>query len=198
MPRREPRQSPLELFPPAPGKPPETDLRPVSRDVKRCVTVVTLYPDWDRANAVKWLIMGAASISKENREGQFRLEARFCEGVTDFEHDSAYVCRLPLIGLTMGDLFVYNHHIHFVAWVDPNDPEGFHVPGPGYDPRKEDGAYRCKDGHCKKDNGGKGHMIVPEGFYVPPFNADLYKMVRGKKVEIRMGPVFEDPDDNEE
>ncbi len=194
MPRRAPRVSPLELYPPAPGKPPETDLRSISRDAKRCVADVILYPDWDRSNAFRWLILGSTNLIRE-RDGGWRLEARFNEGVTDFEHDPVIICRLPLIGLQMNEMGVYNHHINFTAWINPNDPEAFHVPGPGYDPRKEEGAHLCKSKDCLKGNGGKSHMIVPEGFFVPPFDVDLYTMVRGKKVEIRIGPVFENRDE---
>lgn len=201
MPRREPKLSPEELCPTIMDKPPLTDLRPISRDVKRCVAVVVLKVDWDSQNDTKWLILGSASIVRrggDRHEGQWSLQARMDS--TDFEHDSAYVLQLPLIGLQLDGLAVYNHHAHFVAWVDPNNPGDFHVPSPGYDPRKEEGAHRCKHPQCLKDDKGKkieAHIVVPEGFYVPPFNLELYKMVRGKKVEIRMGPVFEDPDDNE-
>lgn len=198
MPRREPKLSPEEQCPTVMDKPPMTDLRPISRDVKRCEAVVILHVNWDSRENTKWLILGSASIVKrsERNEGQWTLQARM--DATDFEHDSAYVLQLPLIGLQLDGLAVYNHHVHFVAWVDPNCPENFHVPSPGYDPTKEDGATVCKRKECVKTEKGvtsHGHVIVPEGFYVPPFNLELFKMVRGKKVEIRMGPVFKDDDD---
>lgn len=202
MPRREPKLSPEEQCPTVMERPPFTDLRPISRDVGRCEARVTLHVNWDSRNNFGWLLLGSVSIVKrggDRHPGQWSLQARM--DATDFEHDSAYVLQLPLIGLELDGLAVYNHRTHFIAWVDPNRPEDFHVPGPGYDPRKEEGAHRCKDPACQKDDKGKKvepHVIVPEGFYVPPFNLDLYKMVRGKKVEICVGPVFENEDDNEE
>ena len=196
--RQEPRLSAEEQCPTVMDRPPMTDLRPISRDAERCVATVILRVDWDSRNNMEWLVLGAASIVKrsEKCEGQWSLQARM--DATDFEHDSAYVLQLPLIGLTLDGLAVYNHIAHFVAWVDPNNPGDFHVPRPGYDPTKEDGATICKRKECVKTEKGvtsHGHVIVPEGFYVPPFDLELFKMVRGKKVEIRMGPVFEGDDD---
>ena len=109
-------------------------------------------------------------------------------GVTDFEHDSAWALRLPLIGLTWDGLLVHYHTAHLLAWVDPDDLDGFNVPGPGYDPAKLPGAHKCKDKQCLK-NDPTGHIIVPEGNYVPPTNPVLYRQVRGKMLEITIGPT---------
>lgn len=170
-----------------------TDLRGITRGSKRCLTVVTIYLDW--VKKVEWLRFGQAQIRRqgERSPGCFCLEARMTAGVTDFEHDSAYALRLPLVGAQFSELFVAYHTIHLVAWVDPNDDHGdyFRVPFPGYDPTKHEKAYRCKDNRCLEDY-PKGHVIVPEGFYVPPFDPDLYAVVRGKKIEITIGPVHEE------
>jgi hypothetical protein len=43
-------------------------------------------------------------------------------------------------------------------------------------------AYECKSEHCEEL-----HIIVPEGNYVPPNDVELFKMVRGRFVEITFG-----------
>ena len=168
-----------------------TDLRDITRNTKKCQSVVTIHLDWE--TKVKWLVFGQAQLraQRESRpDGCYRLEARMTEGVTDFEHDSAYALRCPLIGVMFDGLLINNHTTHLIAWVDPDNEEEFRVPSPGYNPTKHAEAHRCKDKQCLKDD-PKGHIIVPEGFYVPPRNAELYRRVRGKKVEITIGPTHE-------
>lgn len=177
--------------------PPLTDLRAVSRDPKRCVTHVYIQTNpWDRERH-EWLIFGAAQLRHQKEsspDGRFRLEGRMTSGVTDFEHDSAFVVRLPLIGVQFDGLLIHNHYAFLVGWVDPDGADDFHVPGPGYDPTKHKDAHRCKMKECVKED-PKSHIIVPEGFYVPPFDPELYKLVRGKRVEIRIGPVLPEEDE---
>ena len=187
-----PKFAPAEVRPPLRGMPPKTDLRSITRDSERCLTTVILHADWE--TRVTWLEFGQASLhrQKESRhDGRWRLEAYLTEGVTDFEHDSAYALKLPLIGLQLNDLAVHYHSTHLVAWVDPEDSDNFRVPDPGYNPAKHKDAYVCKDKRCL-DERKKGHIIIPEGFYVPPVNQELYKLVRGKRVEIRIGPTFKE------
>jgi hypothetical protein len=51
---------------------------------------------------------------------------------------------------------------------------------------KMKGAIRCKK--CRPQ-----HVIVPEGYFGgPPTDLELFKLVRGKKVEIKIGPAFKD------
>lgn len=165
----------------------ETDLRAITRDTDKCRTVVALYlDDYTRTS---WLRFGQAQLSSERLAGQYRLEARMTEGVTDFEHDSAYALRLPLIGVQLDGSFVRYHTTYLIGWIDPNAEEDFHVPDPGYDPAKLQDAYRCRDARCLRDN-PDGHIIVPEGYYVPPSNPHLYKLVAGKRVEIAIGPAW--------
>jgi hypothetical protein len=167
----------------------ETDLRPISRRGYRCLTTVRLFPNWDPANAVTWLKIGEARLrsARDGRaDGRWLLEAYLTAGTTDFEHDSAYAIRLPLIGVQFEG--VDYHATRVSAWVDPgNDFEDFHVPRPGYNPMALPNAEKCTDKRCEEP-----HVIVPEGFYVPPFDADLYAAVRGKRVEIRFDLVSEE------
>ena len=171
-----------------------TDLRSITRMSDKCLTTVTIHLDWEKKTT--WLQFGAAQLrtQKDRPDGRHRLEARMTEGVTDFEHDSAYALRLPLVGLFFEG--VEYHQSTFSAWIDPNDdPNGggrftdFHVPRSGYDPTKHPETHKCKQ--CK---GKESHLIVPEGFYVPRFDKELYEAVRGKRVDIRIGPTFKDDD----
>lgn len=176
----------------------ETDLRPICRASDRCITVVTLHVDWEAR--ARWLVLGETQIRQQSdrRDGRWRLEAYMADA-TDFEHDSAYALRLPLVGLEFTGLDYHRSTFH--AWIDPNAvdefSQDFHVPRPGYDPRKDpkartcSGTYDGKENFCKW-NEGRPHPVVPEGFYVPPYDADLYGVVRGKLVEISCGPVRKD------
>jgi len=89
-----------------------------------------------------------------------------------------------------------HHQFHFQGFVDPSAGEGrhptFHVPLPGYDPTKHpeaetcNGIYDGKKNWCKWGD-KKKHVIIPEGFYVPPFEPELFKLVAGQRVEIVLG-----------
>lgn len=177
---------------PEPQKPtttPLTDLRGITRDSKRCRTTVLIQLGLDK---VKWLVFGQAQLRNDTRrDGSFQLSARMIEGVTDFEHDSAYALQLPLIGVAFDSLVVHYHETHLAGWIHPDDQDGFRVPGPGYDPRKHKESRICKEKTCLGDH-PKGHVIVPEDFFVPPHDLDLYRRVRGKRVEIVIGLHFEE------
>jgi hypothetical protein len=114
----------------------ETDLRAITRDTDKCRTTVALY--LDGYTRTPWLRFGQAQLSSqsERHTGRSRLEARMTAGVTDFEHDSAYALRLPLIGVQFDGLLVRYHTTFLIGWIDPDAEEDFHVPGPGYDPTK--------------------------------------------------------------
>jgi hypothetical protein len=157
------------------------------------IAQVTIELGWGpdgRIERVNWLVFGQANLrpSRDRPDGRWRLDARMTGGVTDFEHDSAYALKLPLIGVVFEN--VDYHASVFTGWVDPNinvdDSSEFRVPRQGYDPTKLPDAHMCKTGECKKNP----HIIVPEGFWLPPFDLELYRAVRGKKVEIRISPVY--------
>ena len=155
----------------------EIDLRPISRDSEKLYCKVYLRDEnYDEA---RWLILGCASL-RETSDGQ-QLIARM--DATDFEHDSAYVIVLPLIGVTFQS--IHNHTVTLTAWIDPDAASDFSVPQTGYDPTKHKDAYICEEGRCKEHP----HPMVPEGYYTPPHNRKLYDAVRGKRVKIHFGPV---------
>lgn len=159
----------------------KTDLRAITRRSKVCQTIVTIELDWNKK--VEWLQFGEAQLRKNDRRQTYRLEAYGPAGVTDFEHDSIYVLSLPLVGVQLDDLLVSYHRTNLIAWVE-SDFESFRVPTAGYNPMKMKGAYEC----TSED---KPHMIVPEGYYKPQHNKELFDLVRGKRVEIQIGLVKE-------
>lgn len=156
---------------------PLRDLCYLCRDADRCLTRVRVKHAWDRAKDFEWLRLGAVSIVRRSQyeSGRWILQARM--DATDFEHDSAYVIRLPLVGLQLDSLAVHHHSTHLVAWVDSNDTDEFNVPEVGYDPARAKGSSTCRE--CDPS-----HRIVPSGCYVPKFDAELFERVRGKQLEI--------------
>lgn len=174
-----------------PYQPQKTDLREVTRDAARCLTTVFVEPDWDSANRYKWLVFGAAILrpARDGRsDGRWKLQAHLTEGATDFEHSSGYALGLPLIGVQFES--VEAHQTRLFGWVDPDDADGFHVPRPGYNPMKHPKAKMCEGGRdCRR---GEKHIILPDGMWYPPIDVELYRAVRGKKVEIRIGIPHDD------
>ena len=159
-----------------------TDLRNITRDSNIIETSVSAYmgATWEGIAAMnEWLKLGACDIREEREQGAYRLTAYLPYGVTDFEHDSAYALRLGLVGLEFATM--YNGSVHLLAYIDPNCSSEFRVPEPEYNPMKLEGAYECSD--CEDR-----HIIVPEDYYTPPFNKELYKEMRGKKIRILMAP----------
>ena len=166
-----------------------TDLRNITRDSDTLRTEVTVLIDWE--TRIKWLVFGECNLRKMERQQRLEnwwLSAYLKEGATDFEHDSGYALRLPLIAVTFGS--IYNHRLRVSAVIDPQDAhDDFHVPLPGYNPLAHEDTALCPD--CKE----RPHLIVPEGLYVPPFEDDLFALVAGKEVEIYIGQPYEKDQD---
>ena len=172
----------------------ETDLLSLSRGTDKSRSYV--YLEWDWETRIKWLTFGQATLrTNDRRDGRWTLEARMGHGATDGEHDTAIVLRLPLIGVEFE--WADHHQFRFHGYVEPgldakDRSNGFHVPRPGYDPTKHPKAEMCNGKYDGKKNwckwgDGKKHVIVPEGFYVPPFDPELYKLVAGKRVQLLLG-----------
>ena len=136
-------------------KPETTDLRDIGRASDCCLTVVTLYLDWE--TKLRWLVLGESRLrtQRDRPDGRWRLEALLKAGVTDFEHDSAYALGLPLIGVHFDG--IEYHQTKLTAWIDPNEANGFHVPKPGYNPMTHPEAHVCNDKHCKRDDPKRAH-----------------------------------------
>lgn len=162
--------------PPPPKIVVSTDLRSITRRSKTRQTCVDLHVDGRR---IPWLRCGEANLRYFERPMSWQLGA-YLSRATDPEHDSAYALRLPLVGLTCTS--VLDHVTTCNAWVAADADRDFHVPRPGYDPAHHADAVVC--GTCKPK-----HRIVPEGFYVPPFDGVLYRAVSGLRVTIEIGPA---------
>lgn len=186
MPKKELKETPV----------PELDLRKISRYSDKVSTLVELHWDWNSANNVRWIRCGAVHFRRsEDRTRPFvDFGARLQVGVTDFEHDSGYAFQFRLAGCEFR--FMDSGRSWFDGFIDASDTdeigaEDFRVPQESnYNPMKHPNAYKCTE--CKGVD--KGHIIVPEGLYLPPKNIDLYRKVRGKRVTIITGPNLKNDD----
>lgn len=76
------------------------------------------------------------------------------------------------------------------GWLSP-DPDDFRVPQADYVDKVLAAVKKCD--HCKGKN---AHKMLPEGFYIPKSNEDLFDLVRRFPVEIRTWTIL--PDDEED
>lgn len=170
---------------------PTLDLRKYCRSSDVVETNVFLKWDWDRGHEFLWLKLGEVRLN--SRAGHNRHLWRFDSYLgehTDFEHDSAHILRMELIGVEFESLY-YGQTI-LTGFINPNldvnnDFDTFNVPSESYDPFA--GAKDCED--CKgQDNESQPHKVVVEEHYIPPNNPDLYEKIKGKRIEIRTGKVW--------
>jgi hypothetical protein len=164
-----------------------TDLRNITRESDHCLSTVTIRMGdwWDRGTDTPWLKFGQAQIRKHENSDLtwWQLGAYLKDGATDFEHDSGYAFRMPLVALEY--TFTLNHGSRFSAIIHPNMADEFHVPLPGYNPLEHENTQKCD--RCTEE---RAHLIIPQGFYVPPFEPELYKLVAGKPVVIHLGVIY--------
>lgn len=166
----------------------ETDLRGISRRSDKCMTTVHVHGR-DPWETTRWIVAGEGKLRLDMDPPE--LQVYLPAGVTDFEHDSGYALRLPLIGVKFEG--VRYHRTRVSAYVAPHSPDGFAVPWPGYNPMKHPDAFICGEGTTGYDECRKNpHPIVPEGFYVPPTDLDLYREVEGRRVTICFSVTDED------
>lgn len=165
---------------------PHTDLRSITRGADTTRTTIEIIDRYGSGRHL-WITCGQVNLRKYDNRAEVDLTCYLTEGVTDFEHDSAYAFVLELIGWTF-DSMRYSA-VTFNAWI-PAELGGFNdfrVPGPGYNPMERDDVHLCDDGHCKEDP----HIMVDEGFYIAPANPELFERVKGKRVRVTMRPVYE-------
>jgi hypothetical protein len=155
------------------------DLRPYSRRSDVCLTEVKIVDTGWRSGHILWIQAGEAQIRTNEKDQSAELKI-YWDGVTDEEHDSAYILILPLIGVTMTTL--YYHTITLNAWVSPTDHESFRVPSPGYP--NPSTTHKCPT--CNGNEDREAHLIGP---YIPKVNLELFKVLRGRRLEIHIGPV---------
>ncbi len=76
---------------------------------------------------------------------------------------------------------IFYHGTNIKAFINPSPKraDNFHVPTPGYNPMTHEDSHECTE--CEEP-----HTIIPEGFYVPPANTELFENLRGREVHIRI------------
>ena len=160
----------------------ELDLRSLTRDPGRSPTKIYIERGPGGGTEL-WIRLGRVSLTHLPSEfGNGTLRALMSNGVTDGDHDSAQVLSIPLIGVRLTG--VWNGIISIEGWVRPRPAncgvgfESFKVPKPDYNPLKD--AVECNE--CKDK-----HLVVPEGFFTPPYDDDLFNAVVGKKLFIYFG-----------
>jgi hypothetical protein len=165
--------------------PPDMDFRPLSRNSDKILTTVTLYTDYDRS---AWIKLGEIQLHERdnNHRGAWMLSAYLLDA-TDFEHDSAHLLKMELVGVVF--TAVEYGQTRFEGFIRADDEDTFRVGGPDYNPLLLKGTTRCK--RCRRN---KTHPIVPEGHYVPPLNAELFNIVRGRRVEVVTGVLHQEED----
>jgi len=160
----------------------EVDLREITREPDRFETVVYLY---DGLLQKRWLVLGQARLQPRGGSSSlpslWTFDAFLADGATDFEHDSAYAVSLSLVAVEFKHVFYSCSE--FVAAIAPHDHRGFHVPPPGYNPMELPGAYECDHSRCQDEP----HIVVPEGYYLPPTDRELFRKVAGRFVRITFG-----------
>lgn len=132
-----------------------------------------------------WLELGVADL-RASGDGSF-LGARLGKGITDREHDSAYLVHIDLIGITFKGC--WNNVSHFEAHLT-TEPKEIKIWTPDFKPTEAEGAEECdgKD-YCKR---GEPHLIIER--FTPPMY-EFAHIVAGKRVSISMGPKWAEDDD---
>ena len=166
--------------------PPDMDFRPLSRNSDKISTTVMLYTDYEPS---AWIRLGEIQLRERdnNHRGAWMLSAYLLDA-TDFEHDSAHLLKMELVGVAF--TAVEYGQTRFEGFIRADDEDAFRVGGPGYNPLMLKGTTQCKQ--CRR--GKKTHPIVPEGHYVPPINAELFNIVRGRRIEVVTGILHQKED----
>jgi hypothetical protein len=167
----------------------ELDFREISRGSRTHYTDVYLRVPFHcqekvGATSVRWLRLGKVDLRRDTTvrgPQQFELRAYLAKGATDFEHDSASVVRLSLLAVEIS--IISDGVLRINACIDPQAVDRFFVPNPEYNPLEHPDTIICDSEYCD------GHPIVPENFYIPDPNPELFKKVRGCAVEIVIGTV---------
>lgn len=163
------------------------DMREVTRDSKYFRTQIRIEPQ--RHYPRVEIVCGRINLRFSGRDGQYgELSARAQYGVTDFEHDSAYVFRIPIVGVKFN--FMDNGWTSLTGLLLGKEPEELRLMA-GYNPLLLEGTVLCNDERCTRDPEEKkrwpqGHPIIPEGYYAGPImkNTKLYQQLVGSTVEI--------------
>lgn len=163
----------------APVSPPKLDFIKLCRDSESWRTLITVYLDYER---FEWMRLGQIRLQKRSDHAHAEIWDMFAylQNATDFEHDSALVFKMELVGVAF-DGFDYGR-TRFSGWIK-GDPDSFRVPNQDYNPLEHPKATRCKMKECANP-----HLIVPEGCYIPLPNPEMLSLVVGRRVEVVTGP----------
>lgn len=152
------------------------DFRPITRDTDKVVSHINLR---ERGRAWgTWIKCGTLCMRPPNNHEDivWRVGARFDDGVTDREEDSAWVFNIEVIGLT----HTYTENgLSFYSGVIGVDLEMFNVPDGDYRPENIEGAYKC-------DRCDEPHWMLPK--YIPAPNKPLWRRFIGCRIDIITGP----------
>jgi hypothetical protein len=148
------------------------DFRPITYSGLRACIKAEMEPygpkeTWIETGNLKISSSGEGSLLRRTVESQL-------DSVCDPEHDPCKAFSFSVIGLQF--VFSMSATMLFEGVIDPT--RAFCVPGPDYDPAKTHGEP-CS--HCKGD---EAHLLVPDGFYMPPKNPELFRQMAGKTIEI--------------
>lgn len=175
------------------------DLRSVTREGAEAFLYVDTADYSDNGPMRQWIHCGRIKLQGPDRRGYrpWILSARAREGVTDLEHDSAYIFQIPVVGVELE--FIENGWTYLSGWIG-GEPDDLRVPTkPDYDPAKLPGAEICEDCEYRDESEGKSHPIVPEGYWAgPPASRKIWEQLVGRKLEIRLGPPLKKEDQEEE
>ena len=171
------------------------DLKHLSRSPDRAFTHVR-FEDFDLRElltretegdklGLNWLELGVADL-RASGDGSF-LGARLRDGITDYEHDSAYLVHIDLLGIVFKGC--WNNVGHYEAYLTP-EAKHIRIWTPDFKPEDAEGATQCDYEHCKP------HLMIEK--FTPPMY-EFAHLVAGKKVMITMGPkwAIEDDDDDD-
>lgn len=160
---------------------PTLDLRKYCRDQNKVETTVAMH--WGFENQFTWLKLAQCRLtnrSNPNFPGIWVFDAYY-EGHTDFEHDSAYIINFEVIGVEFQ--YIRYGQTRVTCFINPNLDgayDTFSVPNEGY------GQHDAED--CKECKNGEKHQIVE---FLPPDNKELYALVKGKRLTITTGSIYE-------
>ena len=145
--------------------------------------IIKIGKDWDLDDHFE-ISLGEISLLEltGSQQGQWTLSAYWRDGWTDFEHDSAKILSLPLVGVKLTMVYYSTVLQGFVGGGGASDCR---IPPEGYLKTIMDNPYTHE---CERCKGEESHMILPEGFYCPPANPNLFKKIVGRPVEIRLAP----------
>ena len=166
----------------------QLDLRKVTRDADEFAARIYIRPTGHPEIVID---CGRIGISlRDGRSPHGEANARAAYGVTDVEHDSAYVFRIPVVSVQLS--YVENGHAVYTGILLGRDPGDLRLSlDPTYDPATLVGAEVCDGKECGL---GKPHAIVPSGWWSgPKKDPKLYSRLVGATVEISTNIGRRDP-----